>query len=286
MKREIKFLVVATLCSIQAWAQGHVGDSWAQVKQVGQGTISLAYVETPSFVYKDNSGKLTGICVDIMHDFVKWVNDTKKVKLQSKFVGDGTSFRGMYDKVKVSTGGVFGLGNITITEERKKEVKFSPPFITNFAILITQGNIPTLAKMEELPTTFASLTAYTAKGTLNEKRILDLKKKYFPDMKVVTTTTSQETLEKVFNDPKGFAYLDLAFYLEAAQLRKYVKRHPVGDQLAEQFGFVMPSNSDWGPLLDEFFKASGGYTSTARYREILTKHLGETGVKLLQSANK
>jgi ABC-type amino acid transport substrate-binding protein len=286
MKKEIKLLALMMLCSLQMWAQGHVGDSWAQVKQVGQGTISLAYVETPSFVYKGADGKLTGICVDIMQDFVKWINDTKKIKLQSKFVGDGTSFRGMYDKVKVSTGGVLGLGNITITEERKKEVKFSPPFITNFAILITQGNIPTLAKMEDLPTTFASLSAYTAKGTLNEKRIMDLKKKYFPDMKVVTTTTSQETLEKVFNDPKGFAYLDLAFYLEAAQMRKYVKRHPVGDQLAEQFGFAMPMNSDWGPLLEEFFKANGGYTSTSRYREILTKHLGETGVKLLQSANK
>lgn len=286
MNKRTMLVAVATLFSIQTWAQNYVGDSWAQTKQAGQGTISLAYVETPSFVYKDNGGTLTGICIDIMHDFVAWVNDNKKVKLQSKFVGDGSSFRGMYDKVKVSTGGVFGLGNITILEERKKELKFSPPYITNFAILITQGNIPTLAKMEDLPTAFKSLTAYTAKGTLNEKRILELKKKYFPDMKVVTTTTSQETLEKVFKDPNGFAYLDLAFYLEAAQLRKYVKRHPVGDQTAEQFGFVMPLNSDWGPLLEEFFKANGGYTSTSRYREILTKHLGETGVKLLQSAKK
>jgi ABC-type amino acid transport substrate-binding protein len=286
MKIRVKLTVLAVLLSIGVMAQSYVGDSWAQVKQVGQGTIALAYVETPSFVYKDNAGKLTGICIDIMQDFVKWANDTKKVKLQSKFVGDGASFRGMYDKVKVSTGGVFGLGNITITEERKKEVKFSPPFITNFAILITQGNIATLAKMEDMPTTFAGLTAYTAKGTLNEKRISELKKKYYPEMKIVTTTTSQETLEKVFNDPKGLAYLDLAFYLEAAQMRKYVKRHPIGDQTAEQFGFVLPLNSDWTPMLEEFFKSNGGYKASPRYREILTKHLGETGVKLLQSANK
>jgi ABC-type amino acid transport substrate-binding protein len=285
MKGRIKLLVGAMLLSVQVMAQEYTGDSWAQVKQTGKGTISIAYVETPSFVYKKKT-KLTGICIDIMQDFVKWVNDTKKVKLESKFVGDGTSFRGMYDKVKVSSGGVVGLGNITITEERKKEVKFSPPFITNFAILITQGNVATLEKMKDLPTTFAGLTAYTGKGTLNEKRIMDLKKKYFPDMKIVTTATSQETLEKVFNDPKGFAYLDLAFYLEAAELRKSVKRHPVGDQTAEQFGFIMPRNTDWLPLFDEFFKADGGYTNTARYREILTRHLGETGVKLLQSAKK
>jgi len=192
----------------------------------------------------------------------------------------------MYDKVKSASGGVFGLGNITITEERKKEIKFSPPFITNFAILITHNEVTSLAKLEDLPTTFSKLTAYTAKGTLNEKRINELKQKYFPAMKVTYTSTSQETLEKIIADDNGFAYLDLAFYLEAIQLHKSLKRHPIGDQSAEKFGFIMPLNSDWQPVLEEFFKANGGYTNSAQYKSILTKHLGDTGVKLLQSASK
>lgn len=271
----LAFIVVAK-------SQNYTGDSWAQVKTNGQGTIALAYVETPELVYKDNAGKLTGICVDIMNDFVNYVNTKKGVKLGSKFVGDGTSFKGMYDKVKGSIGGVFGLGNITITEERKKEIKFSPPYMTNLVFLITQSNVPTLAKMEDMGTTFANLTAYTAKGTLNEKRTLELKQKYFPNMKIAYTSISQETYEKVVSDPNGFAYLDIAFYLEAVQQRKPVKRHPVGDKTAEQFGFIMPLNSDWGPILDEFFKAEGGYLNSPGYKSILKKHLGEIGVKLLQ----
>lgn len=266
-------------------AQNYTGDSWGQVKANKQGTLSLAYVETPGFVYKDKNGQLTGICVDIVGDFVKFVNDNKQVKLNSKFVGDGSTFKGMYDKVKGSVGGVIGLGNITITDERKKEVKFSPPFITNHAILITQASIPTLARWEDMPTTFGKLTAVTAKGTLNEKRISELKK-YFPAMKIVYTATSQETYTKVTADPNTFTYLDIAFYLEAVQQGKSVKRHPIGDQTAEQFGFVMPMNSDWYPLMEEFFKANGGYTNTPQYKAILTKHLGDTGVKLLQSASK
>ena len=283
-----KLLVILLICSSMAVvAQGYVGDTWGQVKQTGQGTVSLAYVETPGFVYKDKaSGKLTGICVDIMDDFVKWVNNTKKVKLQSKFVGDGGSFSGMYTKVKGSTGGVFGLGNITITEQRKKEIKFSPSFITNFAILITQNNVPTLTKLEDVSKTFGNLKAYTAKGTLNEKRILELKKSHFPAMKVVTTSTSPEAYNKIFSDPNSFTYLDLAFYLQAVQERKSVKRHPVGDKAAEQFGFIMPISSDWSPLLEEFFAARGGYTNSSKYKQILQKHLGDTGVKLLQSASK
>ena len=271
----LAFIVVAK-------SQNYTGDSWAQVKTNGQGTIALAYVETPELVYKDNAGKLTGICVDIMNDFVNYVNTKKGVKLGSKFVGDGTSFKGMYDKVKGSIGGVFGLGNITITEERKKEIKFSPPYMTNLVFLITQSNVPTLAKMEDMGTTFANLTAYTAKGTLNEKRTLELKQKYFPNMKIAYTSISQETYEKVVSDPNGFAYLDIAFYLEAVQQRKPVTRHPVGDKTAEQFGFIMPLNSDWGPILDEFFKAEGGYLNSPGYKSILKKHLGEIGVKLLQ----
>jgi ABC-type amino acid transport substrate-binding protein len=277
---------ILTLVGGSVVAQNYSGDSWANVKATKAGSISLAYVETPSFVYKDKSGNLTGICVDIMNDFVDWVNTNKGVKITTKFVGDGSSFRGMYDKTKASTGGVFGLGNVTITDERRREVKFSPPIITNFAILVTQPSVPTLTKLDDIGKAFASMNAYTAKGTLNEKRIQDLRKQYFPTMKVTTTTTSQETLEKVFADANGFAYLDLAFYIEAVQLKKPVKRHAVGDIAAEQFGIVLPSNSDWFPVMEEFFKAKGGYTNTKEYKTILIKHLGEAGVKLLNSGTK
>jgi len=284
MKRYVGTVLVMALATTRIFSQNYSGDSWAQVKAKGEGTISLAYVETFGLVYKENE-KTDGLCVDVMNDFVKFVNEKKGVKLTSQFVGEGDSFKGMYDKVKNSQGGVFGLGNVTITEERKREVKFSPPFITNLAFLITQNNVPTLAKMEDLPTTFGKLTAYTAKGTLNEKRTNDLKQKYFPDMKIIFTGNSEETLEKV-TAGNGFAYLDLTFYLEAVQQRKPVKRHPIADKSTESFGFVMPLNSDWQPILEEFFKANGGYTTTANYKTILRKHLGETGLKLLQSAGK
>lgn len=260
------------------------GDSWTKIQTAGAGTISLAYVETPGFVYKDQSGQLTGICVDIMKDFITYVNDTKGVKITPKFVGDGSSFSGMYMKVKGSREGTFGLGNITITENRKRELKFSPPFITNFAILVSQNSVPTLSNMNEISAKFNGLTAYTAKGTLNDKRLQDIRSKYYPGMKIAYAASSPETLDKVLTDPKAFSYLDLAFYLDAVQRRQPIKRHPIGDQASEQFGFIMPMDSDWQPLMEEFFNANGGYTNSIAYKKILARHLGDTGVKLLQSA--
>jgi len=267
-------------------AQSYSGDTWKQAKKNGKAKLSLAYVQTPSFVYVDNSGQLTGICIDIMNDFKAWVKTSKNVIIESKFVGDGSNFRTMYDKVKIAKGGVVGMGNITVTDERKKEVKFTPSFITNFAILVTQNKVNTLSKFEDMPKTFAGLTAYTAKGTVNEQRVVDLKTKYFPDLNVSYTTTSQESLEKMLADPKGLAYLDLAFYLEAVQMKKSIKRHPVADKAIEQFAFIMPQNSDWAPIFDEFFAANGGYLNTREYKSILLKHLGEAGLKLMQSQSK
>jgi putative glutamine transport system substrate-binding protein len=286
MDKRFLGLVLALFGFNQLFSQGYTGDSWEQAKGKGEGEISLAYVESPGMVYKDKSGKLTGICVDIMADFVKYVNQKKNVKLSTKFVGDGESFKVMYDNVKASKNGVIGLGNVTITEERKKELKFGPPFFTNLTFLLTQSNVPTLEKLEDIKTAFAGLTSYTAKGTLSEKKTLDLKQKYFPDMKIVYTASSQETYEKVAADPKGFAFLELAYYLESVQQRKPLKRHSVGDKASDKFGFIMPLSSDWQTVLEEFFKADGGYTNSVAYKTILLKHLGEIGLKLLQSAGK
>lgn len=287
MRHLIKpFILLLAMCASSFCYAQYSGDNWSKVKSAGSGSIAMAYVETPGFVYKDESGNLTGICVDIMKDFVKYVNSTKGVKLSAKFVGDGSSFRGMYNSVKGSQGGVFGLGNITITEARKSEVKFSPPFITNFAILISQNKVPTLPSLQAIGKTFAGMTAYTAKGTLNEKRLVELKNKYYPAMKIAYQPSSPATLEKVINDPKAFAYMDVAFYLDAINKRVPLKRHAVGDQGSEQFGIVMPLSSDWQPLLSEFFGANGGYANSIAYKKILAKHLGDTGVKLLQAANK
>ena len=257
--------------SFAANAQSYTGDSWEQTRTNGQGTITIAYAETPAFVTKDASGKLTGICVDIMKDFVDYVSKTKNVKLEMKTVGAGANCKIMFDVVKTSQGGVFGLGNITITEGRKKEAKFGPPYISNFAIFITHNKTPMLASLEDLPVMFRGFTAYTERGTLNDKRILELKNKYLPGIRITYSESTQETLERISADPSGFAYIDLMFYLQAVKERKSVKRHPVGDKAAEQFGFAMPLNSDWGPMLEEFFNAKGGYINSTQYKRILAR---------------
>lgn len=268
-----------------ATSQTVTGDSWSTVQRTKSGTISIVYVETPGFVYRDAQGSLTGVCIDIMEDFVEYVQREHNINLRINYEGDGSSFSNMYETTKSASGGVFGVGNITITEARKSEVKFSPYYIENFAILITGNRVPTLENMEDISRSFAGMTAYTPQGTLNENRIQQVKQDHWTNMPISRVSSSPEALAAVVNDPKGFAYLDLAFYVDAIKTRKPVKRHPVGDDSSEKFGFIMPLNSDWGPVMESFFaEGNYGYRETVAYKRILMEHLGQAAVKLIQVA--
>ncbi|MDN4166962.1 transporter substrate-binding domain-containing protein [Cytophagales bacterium LB-30] len=265
-------------------AQQVVGDSYEKAKREGKGTILVTYVETPGFLYKENTGRLTGVCMDIMYDFIDYVEANHGIELRLKIAGNGSSFRAMYDGAKGGKDGVFGLGNVTITDARRAEVQFSPAIIKNYSVLVSHNSVPTLTNMKDFEKVFKGYTAYTGRGTLNERRILEMREKYYPGLKIVQTSSSPEVLAKVINNNKSFSYLDLAFYLDALKNRHPLKRHEIADTKSEEFGIVMPMNSDWAPLMQEFFDANGGYTNSQEYKQILIEHLGIEAIKLIEEA--
>ncbi len=274
------FLCVMILQAPAAGAQTLKGDAWAEVQRKGSGQITYTYIDTPGFSYADKAGKVQGICVDIMDHFVEYVEKNKQVKLSVKYQGQTDDFKKFYNNVKDGSGGVFGLGNITITDVRKKEVKFSPAFINNVTVLLTHNSVATLSALQQLPATFEGMTAYTIKGTTNEKQLLELKAKYYPAMKIAYLPSSPEVIAKVAADPKTFTNLDFTYFLEAIKEKKPIKRHPSGDYDAEEFGMIMPLNTDWGPLMEEFMAS---FKNSTEYRQILTRHLGPNAVKMLKN---
>lgn len=283
LKLSLSFVFTCYL-TFGLFSQNLSGDNFSEAQKSKNATVTFTYVETPGFVYKDASGKLTGVCVDIMTDFLAYVKQNYGIQMNARYVGNGSSFKAMYDGIKNSSKGVFGLGNVTVTDARKSEIKFSPAFITNFAILVTHSSVPDLKSMDQISSSFDGFKAYTAKGTLNEKRVDNVKSKYFPSVEISYVNSSPAVLEKVLADKQSFSYLDLAFYLDAVKERKPLKRHQVGDDGSEEFAFVMPKSSDWQPIMEEFFAANGGYKNTTEYKKILVNHLGLSAVKLLDSA--
>ncbi|NJL14084.1 MAG: amino acid ABC transporter substrate-binding protein [Microscillaceae bacterium] len=267
-----------SLVSVQAQLSG---DTWASVNQKKTGYLTITYIQAPALTFRNEQGQLDGICFDIVKSFMDYLRTTRGINLKAKVLPETQDFSKFLLDIKSAQGGVFGLGNITITPERELTYDFSPPFINNLSFLLTHQSVPTLGALTDLGRQFAGMTAYTVKGSTNERYLLSLKQKYFPALRIVHLPNSGAVMSKVSSDNRSFTVLDFNFYAEALKYSAPIKRHPVGDHSEEFFGVIMPNNSDWKPIWEEFFSRTQ-FRKSIEYRKILTKHLGSSAVRALE----
>lgn len=265
-----------------AWSQLS-GTTFQEAKNSKSATWAFTYVETPGFASKKD-GKVDGLVVEIMSKFAEFVEKEEGIKVKFQFKGKNPDdFPTFMQEVKTGKGGVFGLGNITITEARKKEYAFSPAFIKNISIICTHKDVPTLESMKSISTDFAGMKAVVVGGTTNEEVIKGIKAKYIPSLQIITFKSSPEALDAVIKDKKAFTNLDFTYFLAATQQNLPIKRHPVGDQSTEEFGILMPKGSDWAPLMEKFLKS--GFVGSTEYRKIIATHLGNNALRLLDAVS-
>jgi ABC-type amino acid transport substrate-binding protein len=260
------------------------GDTWAEVQASGEGTVSVLYAPAEGFAYRDEGGALTGVTVEIVRAFADWLRAERGVRLALDFVEE-PDWRTFYGRVRGGQGGVLGLGNVTITEARRSEVEFSPPYLTNVAVLITRDDTPELASLGDLADTFAGLTPLAFAGTLHETRLRALRDAHTPDAPLATATSNAEIIERVAAGGH-YAYVDAYNYWRAREAGAPLLRHPAGDDPGETFGIILPRASDWGEPLRAFFAHGGGYLWSPAYRSLLVEHLGEGVTRALEASGR
>ncbi len=255
------------------------GSSYAKAKSTKQAHLVFNYVDIPGFVHKEKNGQFSGLSAEMMKDFVSFLKEKKGITATYKFSGkNATSFPGYLEEIKISKGAVFGISNTTITNERKKTYKFSTPYMSNMIVLMSHKDVPTMDNLADIKTKFAGMRAITTKHSTNEKLLKNIKKKYWPEMKIEYAETFWGAMDILEKDRKVFTTQDLAFYLDALDKKKPYKRHPAGDSPKEYYGIIMPINSDWTPVINEFLKS---YTNSMRYKKVITENLGAHAIKFI-----
>ena len=277
-------VMIALFLFGNVFAQSYKGDTWAQAQQTKRANLVVTYVETPAFVYMDNTGRLSGICVDILNNFVRYVESQHGVKVNLTFRGNGDNFSEFYKSVQNASQGVIGLGNVTIRPDRRREVTFTPAYIKNIAVLVTHSSVPELSSFGQFSTQFAGKKAYVPPGTTHAGRVDNIKARYYSELVIESTSNSREALLKTVADPNSFSYQDVALYWAFKEDGQPVKRHSIGDEATEELGMIMPLDSDWINVYNEFFNFGNGYKSSPQYRTSLVKHLGKEVVQMLQMA--
>lgn len=262
-------------------ATGDSGTGFAQAQQQGIATLPVIYVPAPGFAYQNEAGELTGVAVEIMHDFKRWFERYHGITMEFDFVAE-TDWSRMYARVRDAEGGVFGLGNVTITDERLRELQFSPAYLYNVALLITPDHIETISEPAKFSDYVPDLKPLAFAGTLHEERIRELRDTHQPNADIVQVTSNQAVIDGVAAG--HYSYVDAYNYHRALEEGIELTYHPEFNLDGEQFGIIMPHSNDWSTLITAFFAAEGGYLTTQRYAQLLRAHLGDGVAEILLEA--
>lgn len=252
-------------------------------------TLNIYFYEQPVMFYKtDKNNDYVGVEADILKEFVKWCDEKKKIKVTTKYY-PYKSFNDFYSAFGSAPANSIGSGTVTINEERKQQFDFSAPYLKNIAVFVTHGSVPTFtataaatSKAEgqasdrlsaSLAASYGQLVGLVEKGSVHSQYMKDFVAKYSPNTTV--QGVNGNLAEILASDPKYVAYMDIITYRELLKSTdKYFKMHRDLSRKGENFGFILPKNSEWLPLVNEFMEGGFGFTATKKYQSILEAYLG------------
>lgn len=278
MKKTFLILLIVIIPCF-SFSQKYQGDSWAKVKSAGSGTLGIVYNEQFGLIFKVPNGNVTGVCVDIISDFQKYIETKYAKKVNVKYLGQEPEFSNFL-KVVQTTPNILGVTNTTITEERKKIMKFTPTFMNTQQVLLTNRSAPSITNLSELSTTFSGFTAEILSGSTHVQHIEKIKKDHFPSMKITYVGSAETIIKNLSSNPKIFTILDFTEYIGVVKRRLPVKRQNVELENTEEVAFIMSKQSDWDEVWNEFLTPE--YRQSVRYKEIITKNLGSSFLSLVR----
>jgi ABC-type amino acid transport substrate-binding protein len=261
------------------------GHPFSAVLREGEGAIKVLYVPSAGWAERGVGDSLTGITVEIVRAFAAWVEASESVRLDIEWEAEEDWSR-FYRRVRGARDGVLGLGNVTITEARREELDFSPPYLNNVAVLFTHEDVAELGSMDEATEALAGFTAYPYRGTLHEERVNQLREQRIPGLRVIPQDSNDAILEAVAEGPGRLAWIDGYAFWRGLEAGLPLRRHPVGDDGSETFGIILPRGSEWTPMIGRFLREDGGFRDTPDYRALLERFLGEGLVEILEDARR
>ncbi|MBL4624966.1 MAG: transporter substrate-binding domain-containing protein [Flavobacteriales bacterium] len=164
MKETLIFIIVL-------WSFISFGSSWNEIKENREGTLVVNYYNSYNFI-SDESGTLVGIEYDLLLEFQQFlISEGYNIKIEFK---KANSFFELYESIKEGADGL-GACSFSITEQRLKEVQFSPQYMPDIEVTINSRNLPIIQKEEDFELAFSNATALSIPNTTFEKDLEWLK---------------------------------------------------------------------------------------------------------------
>jgi serine phosphatase RsbU (regulator of sigma subunit)/ABC-type amino acid transport substrate-binding protein len=252
-------------------------DSWQNVLKNKKGTLVLNYSNSDVFI-SDQSGELKGIEFDIMNEFVKFVFARHQISLSIQ-PKKHSGFNQIYNCIKTSTNGEFGASSFSITEKRLTEVNFSPKYMNDVETMISSYNLPVFKDSAEFLNYIDKVTFLVIPNTTYEEDFESLNKMGY-NLKALRIDEGTEVLQDYYLEDNYVGFAELPTYFMAKKKGLKVKRQNLFKYKRLGYGIIYPLNSDWKPIVDEFFNDEN---SKFEINKIIQNHLGSDINELILS---
>ncbi|MBO9591374.1 MAG: histidine kinase [Niabella sp.] len=271
IKRLLAGLWFTLFTGVAAFAQTKA-DSWQRVSEQGKGTITVLWDEIEPFIYRAKDGTLIGVEYELMEGLKTFLKNHYQVQLEINWK-EVSDFEKIYPLVRdADQPGVFAVSYYSITDERKKDVRFSPPYMPDLNVLVTNNQVPVFESREDFRTQVRSLRGYTQRGTTMETDLRQLQAQYFPALPVAYDTDDYAILKRVSQTPQSMAYVPVTIYVVALQRGYKIKRQRLFDIHREGFAAIYPKHSDWETPVTAYFNSEECKTLVT---SLIRKYLGE-----------
>ena len=270
LKAGLLLYVILFMLSPRAQGQSR-SDSWREVRANGSGTLVVAYSENSPFIYNDAQGKLAGIEYEIMEEFVRFIDEKYGVTVHLEFE-HLYDFASLIDTLKNSHRPIIGIASISSLEERKKDFKITDPYMPDIEIIISSMAFSSVSSLADFADMVKNNRAITVTNSTFERNILDLKKDYFPEIKIEYVRHVDYLIEAISGSDNAWGYVSLPNYLSYYKKGKGIVRQRFFMIENPGLSIATTLSSDWDTVLDAFIKDS-------RFKPLLDslieKHLGK-----------
>lgn len=222
-------------------------NSYIELLEKGEGNVNIGY---HNFSNEEEDKNQEGFEREILNIFFDYVENKKGVEINEKYISV-SSFNLLYNNVK-SNKLDFGYCFFSITPKRKKQVYFSPPYMPNIEVLVSNKKFPIVSDTNEFREKFNGATILYVPQTIYEKSAKKLKLKY-PKIKLKPVESSTKLMREINRNKKYFGFAELQQYFLYQEECKNIVRQNIFLKKREGYGFILPLGSDWKPIIDLFF---------------------------------
>lgn len=272
LKSYILLLVFVTAAP-PAYPGNFPADSWKKVSSQQAGTITVLWNEIEPFIYRDKKGSLIGVEYELMEGLKSFLFSHYQIDLQINWK-ELEKFDQIYPQIKNSgQPGLFAVSYYSITSERKSDVKFSPPYMPDLNVLVTNNSVPLISSAEQLTKSITSMHGFTQPGTTMEMDMNKIRQAYYPNLPITYNRKDDYAiLEQVAGNASSFAYVPVSIYVVALQRGMKIKRQRLFDVHREGFAAIYPVNSDWTEPIEAYFNS---FECKSLVASLIRKYLGE-----------